>query len=107
MSCVGLVCGVDDDVGEAGARERLDLPDDQRLAAGLEQRLGVASDSGRIRSPRPAARIIAQRAVRSCTNAWRARAVVELIEQRGERIELAIARGRAPQIAEHARHVVT
>ena len=34
ISCVGAMRDVDDDVAKAGARERLDLPDDQRLAAG-------------------------------------------------------------------------
>jgi hypothetical protein len=50
---------VDHDRVDAGARERLDLPDDQRLAAGFEQRFRAVSVSGRIRSPRPAAKIIA------------------------------------------------
>ena len=41
------------------ARERFDLVGDERLAGDDEQRLRQVVDNGRIRSPRPAARIIA------------------------------------------------
>ncbi len=50
---------VDDDIAEAGCGQRLDVPDDQRLAAATSSGWGVWSVSGRMRSPRPAARIMA------------------------------------------------
>ena len=53
------VRNVDDDVAEAGPRERLDLPREERLAACLEGRLRRGVGKRRIRSLRPAAGIIA------------------------------------------------
>ena len=56
-NCVGQPAGVDHDVAHAERGELFQVPDDQRLAARLQQRLGRGSVSGRMRSPRPAAKI--------------------------------------------------
>ena len=51
---------IDHDGLKTGVRQPFDLPHDQRLAAGFEQAAsGYVSVSGRMRSPRPAAKIIA------------------------------------------------
>ena len=68
---------------------------------------GVASVSGRIRSPRPAARIIAPSFIaRKRVADGDARAALELVEQREQRMQRAVARAGAAQIGHHARHVV-
>ena len=93
-SCRREVRGVDDDVAESGARERLDLPDDERLAAGLEQRLGR-----RVRQrthPLAAPGGEDHRAWRigvAPQNVWPddRRAALELVEEREQRAERAIA----------------
>src|SRR5690349_22285752 len=68
---------------------------------------GVTSDSGRMRSPRPAARIIARAVAPDSGGACDiGQRLVERVEQRRERVELAIARARTAQVAHHQRHVV-
>src|SRR5487761_2371752 len=74
--------------------------------------LGVPSVSGRMRSPRPAARIIAmvigvpRRPLASGRVHEVGRAAFQGFQEAGQRSELAVARACAPQIAPHARHVV-
>jgi hypothetical protein len=69
---------------------------------------GVASESGRIRSPRPAARIIAPisglRGIRAPQPAGRA--VLELVDQRSERTERRVSAASAAEVRHHPRHVV-
>ena len=50
---------IDYDLSKASALEILQMVFDQRLAACTQQGFGLASVSGRMRSPRPAARIMA------------------------------------------------
>src|SRR5215470_17501505 len=67
---------------------------------------GTASDSGRIRSPRPAARIIAfiGGLLERVAGHWTA--ILERVEKLRERRKVAVARARASEIAQHARHVL-
>src|SRR5512146_1229206 len=67
--------------------------------------LGTLSESGRIRSPRPAARIIAFMPSPSERVASNRAPVLEDVEELQERRELAVARARRAKIAHHARHV--
>src|SRR5882672_5064152 len=62
---------------------------------------GIESESGRMRSPRPAARIIAFM-VRSERVADALLGRIELVEQARERHELAVALAGAAQVAHHA-----
>src|SRR5882672_1299307 len=66
---------------------------------------GIESESGRMRSPRPTARIIAFM-VRSERVADALLRRPELVEQAGERRELAVALAGAPQVAHHQRLVL-
>src|SRR5664279_4459553 len=69
---------------------------------------GIASDSGRMRSPRPAARIIAFTAggFRSEGVADARLPLLQLVEQLKERTEGAVAVAAGAQIGHHAGHVI-
>src|SRR5882672_432239 len=64
--------------------------------------LGTRSESGRMRSPRPAARIIAFMAQASESVADALLRRIELVEQARERSQAAVALAGAPQVAHHA-----
>src|SRR4051812_36983633 len=67
---------------------------------------GNVSVSGRMRSPRPAARIIAVGMPRSERVADHGRAIGERVEQHQQRRQLAIASARRTQVPHDERHVV-
>src|SRR6478736_3159918 len=69
--------------------------------------LGRASESGRIRSPRPAARIMLRAISRAAASERvpdRGRTRLELVEQSQQSSEFAIARAGSAQVTHHARH---
>src|SRR6266513_2980299 len=68
--------------------------------------LGIASVRGRMRSPRPAERIMALIVRKSERMANAPFLRLELLEQTSERGKLAIALARTPQVAHHERLVL-
>src|SRR6266496_241398 len=103
---VAEMCVVDHDLADAGARERLDRPDDQGLAAHFEEHLGDRVGQGPHAFAAPRGKYHGFHHSRSerVANALFLR--LELPEQAPERGKLAITRARAPQVTHHERLVL-
>ena len=97
---------VDHQFPEARSGQAFDVPHDQGLPPAISNGFGVWSVSGRMRSPRPAARIITFIAGGASEGVADLRVLVlEFVEQQEQRLEVDVARGGAAQMSHHARHV--
>src|SRR5712691_13044059 len=96
---------IDHDIANARARERLDRPGDQRLAAHFEKHLGDRVAEGPHAFAAPCGKYHGFHRSKSERVANALFLLLELPEQAPERGKLAITLARAPQVAHHERLV--
>src|SRR5881396_68112 len=97
---------IDDDLANTRARERLDRPDDQRLASHFEKHLGDRVGEGPHAFAPPRGKNHGLHRSKSERVANALFLPLELLEQAPEPGKLAITLARAPQVAHHKRLVL-
>src|SRR6266704_1042970 len=102
---VAEMCVIDHDLANARARERLDRPGDQRLAAHFEKHLGDRVGEGPHALAAPRGKYHGFHRSESERIADALFLPLELLEQAPERGKLAITLARAPQVAHYERLV--